>query len=195
MSSASGAPDAVRLPIRTGDTERVELIDLVELPAVESFERFYVREYGRLVALAYALTGSRAHAEDTAQEAMLATYRRWDEVSRLDWPAGWAHRVCANLATSFVRRRVVEARAMLRLRSRPTELAELEAEDGAFWAEVRRLPTRQAQCVALTYVYGYSVAEVAATLGCADGAVKAHLSRGRSRLARRLGESDDGGQR
>jgi len=188
MSSASGVPDAVRLPVGSGGGEPV---DLVELPAVESFERFYVREYGRLVALAYALTGSRAHAEDTAQEAMLATYRRWDEVSRLDWPAGWAHRVCANLATSFVRRRVVEARAMLR----PTELAELEAEDGAFWAEVRRLPTRQAQCVALTYVYGYSVAEVAATLGCADGSVKAHLSRGRSRLARRLGESDDGGQR
>lgn len=189
MGSASGAPDAVRPAIGSGDGEPLELA------AVESFERFYVREYGRLVALSYALTGSRANAEDTAQEAMLAVYRRWDEVSRLERPAGWAHRVCANLATSFVRRRVVEARAMLRLRARPTELAELEVEDGVFWAEVRRLPARQAQCIALMYVYGYSVAEVAATLGCADGSVKAHLSRGRSRLARRLGEPDVGGER
>lgn len=188
-SSAGGAPDAVRPALRSGGDGPLEL------PVVESFEGFYVREYGRLVALAYALTGSRAHAEDTAQEAMLAVYRRWDEVSRFERPSGWAHRVCANLATSFVRRRVVEARALLRLRARPSEVAEIEVEDGDFWAEVRRLPARQAQCIALMYVYGYSVAEVAATLGCADGSVKAHLSRGRARLARRLGEPDDGGGR
>jgi RNA polymerase sigma-70 factor (sigma-E family) len=158
---------------------------------VESFDAFYAREYSSLVAMAHALTGSRAHAEDVAQEAMLTAYRRWEDVSRLDLPAAWVRRVCANTATSLVRRRVVEARAVLRLRSRPVAVAELDETDSAFWAEVRRLPRRQAQCVALRYVYGCSVAEIAGILGCADGTVKSHLWTARARLADRLGETHD----
>jgi RNA polymerase sigma-70 factor (sigma-E family) len=157
----------------------------------ESFDAFYAREYCSLVALAHALTGSRAHAEDIAQEAMLAAYRRWDGVALLDAPAGWVRRVCANISTSFVRRRVVEARAAVRLRSNRTEVTEFEDDDAEFWAVVRRLPRRQMQCVALRYVCGYTVAEIAVVLGCADGTVKAHLARARSTLARRLGEPID----
>ena len=160
---------------------------------VESFDAFYAREYSSLVAMAFALTGSRAHAEDVAQEAMLTAYRRWDDVSRLDLPVAWVRRVCANTATSLVRRRVVEARALLRLRARPVVVAELDETDGAFWAEVRRLPRRQAQCVALRYVYGCSVSDIAGILGCADGTVKSQLWNARARLAERLGEDLDQG--
>ena len=166
---------------------------ILHLPVVETFDAFYAREYPSLVALAHALTGSPSQAEDIAQEAMLASYRRWDEVSRLDLPAGWVRRVCANISTSFVRRRVIEARAALRLRGRESEVCAMDDDDGSFWAEVRRLPRREAQCVALRYVYGCPVAEVAQILGCADGTVKAHLARGRSRLAKRLGERADEG--
>lgn len=164
-----------------------ELDAALSLPDVESFDGFYAREYRLLVALAYALTGSRAHAEDVAQEAMLAAYRRWDEVGRLDAPHAWVRRVCANLAVSFVRRRIVEARGLLRLRRRRSEVATLDDDDAAFWVEVRRLPKRQAQCIVLRYVYGCSLAEIAQVLGCTDGTVKTHLSRGRSKVAERLG--------
>jgi RNA polymerase sigma-70 factor (ECF subfamily) len=165
----------------------------LSLPDVESFEGFYAREYRLLVAFAHALTGSRAHAEDVAQEAMLAAYRRWDEVSRLDAPHAWVRRVCANLAVSFVRRRIVEARGLLRLRRRHSDVAALDDDDATFWAEVRRLPRRQAQCIVLCYVYGCSVGDVAQVLGCSDGTVKTHLSRGRSKLAKRLGTALDEG--
>jgi RNA polymerase sigma-70 factor (ECF subfamily) len=161
------------------------------LPQVETFDAFYRREYTSLVALAHALTGSRSHAEDVAQEAMLAAYRRWEEVARLELPAGWVRRVCANIATSLLRRRMIEARAALRFRSREPRVDDIDADDDAFWAEVRRLPRRQAQCVALRYVYGCSVAEVATVLGCADGPVKSHLARGKATLAERLGEGLD----
>ncbi|HEX5017768.1 MAG TPA: SigE family RNA polymerase sigma factor [Actinomycetes bacterium] len=178
------------------DREIVPELDVVvSLPGVESFEGFYAREYRLLVAFAHALTGSRAHAEDVAQEAMLAAYRRWDEVGRLDAPHAWVRRVCANLAVSFVRRRLVEARGLLRLRRRRTEVAALDNDDATFWAEVRRLPKRQAQCIVLSYVYGCSVAEIAQVLECADGTVKTHLARGRSTLAARLGfHGDEGDQ-
>jgi RNA polymerase sigma-70 factor (ECF subfamily) len=165
-----------------------ELGDSLSLSVVESFEGFYVREYSLLVAFAHALTGSPAQAEDVAQEAMLAAFRRWDEVGRLDAPHAWVRRVCANLAVSFVRRRIVEAKGLLRLRSRRNDVTALDDDDATFWAEVRRLPKRQAQCIVLSYVYGCSVHDVAQVLGCSDGTVKTHLSRGRSRLATRLGD-------
>ncbi len=173
----------------TTDDDGERAIDVpVRITRAESFEGFYAREFRSLVAFAYALTGSRAHAEEIAQEAMLTAYRRWDEVGRLDVPHAWVRRTCANLSTSLIRRRIVEARGLLRLRTRRPEVAELDEDDGWFWTEVRRLPRRQAQCIALTYVYGCPVAEVATVLGCSDGTVKSHLSRGREKLAARLDE-------
>ena len=156
-----------------------------------SFEAFYRREMPGLVLLARALSGS-AYADDAAQDAMLAAYRHWDQVQRFDSPVGWVRRVCANKAVSSVRRRTAEARALLRVGPRPTSREDLPDEVEEFWAQVRLLPRRQAQAVALFYLYGLSVAEVAATLGCSVGSVKVHLSRGRAALAARLGESDEG---
>jgi RNA polymerase sigma-70 factor (ECF subfamily) len=159
----------------------------MDLGATEPFETFYARELPRLVALARALTGSRAAAEDVAQEAMIAAYRRWDEVVRLDVPAAWVRRVCANMATSHLRRRSSEARTLLRLRGVRQRDSELEPDDADFWAAVRRLPRRQAQAIALHYLYDMSVTDIALTLECSQSSVKAHLVRGRTSLARVLG--------
>jgi RNA polymerase sigma factor (sigma-70 family) len=159
---------------------------VVDLASVAPFEAFYVREFPSLVAFARALTRSSVAAEDIAQEAMITAYRRWDEVGAMDVPAAWVRRVCANMATSTVRRRAAEARAVLRLGGRRVETAELDADDEVFWAAVRRLPRRQAQVVALHYVYDLAVSDIATTLGCSESSVKAHLVRARAALAQRL---------
>jgi len=160
------------------------------LAVAESFDAFYLRELPSLVALARALSGSAA-AEDLAQEAMMAAYRRWDEVALLDLPAAWVRRVCANLSTSLIRRRAAETRAVLRAGGQRTAYAELPPEDATFWAEVRRLPRRQAQAISLHYVYDMAVSDIAVTLDCSESTVKAHLVRGRSALARRLGVDEE----
>ena len=162
--------------------------DVVDLPAVESFEAFYLREMPRLVMLARALTGS-ANADDVAQDAMVTAFDRWDVVGAYDSPGAWVRQVCANRALSSLRRRAAEARAVLRLGGRRQEQATLSEDTETFWTEVRRLPRRQAQSVALFYVYDLSVVDVARTLGCSEGSVKVHLSRGRAALASRLGET------
>lgn len=158
-----------------------------ELVGAEPFDTFYRRELASLVAFARALAGP-AYAEDIAQESMLTAYRHWRTVSRLEVPAAWVRRVCANRAVSTLRRRGVEARALVRLGSRRTPAETLPADYEAFWAEVRRLPRRQAQVVALYYIYDLGVAEIATTLECAEGTVKVHLSRGRTALSSRLGD-------
>ena len=56
-----------------------------------------------------------------------------------------------------------------------------------FWAAVRALPERQAQCVALHYLEDRPVAEIATILEMAEGTVKSHMHRGRQALAHQLG--------
>jgi len=155
---------------------------------VETFEAFYRRELPGLVMLARALATS-SYADDIAQEAMLAAYRHWEDVSRYANPTGWVRQVCANKAVSSIRRRAAEARALVRFGSRRQEPAAMAEDNETFWAEVRRLPRRQAQSIALFYIYDLGVAEVARTIGCSEGSIKVHLSRGRATLARRLGET------
>jgi RNA polymerase sigma-70 factor, ECF subfamily len=163
----------------------ITLPGVVRISRPEPFETFYRRELPRLVALARALCGN-AIADDVAQEAMLAAYRKWDAISSYDKPEAWVRRVCVNLATSHLRRRAVEARAMARLSNR-RELPALAVDNEVFWTEVRRLPRRQAQAAALRYVYDLSVADIAATLGVTEGSAKVHLGRGRQALARQFG--------
>ena len=162
-----------------------------ETPVPESFEAFYHRELPRLVVLARALAGYLA-AEDVAQESMLVAYRRWSEIAVLSSPIGYVRGICAHQAVSAVRRTLAERRALRRYAAgRVAHLMTLPTDSERFWAEVRRLPRRQAQAAALYYALDLSVADVAVTLGCAEGTVKVHLSRARGELARRLDTSEE----
>jgi RNA polymerase sigma-70 factor (sigma-E family) len=178
MQSARSARPDVRAPQDGGP-------EAVQLPG--RFEYFYLQEYPTVVALAYGLSGSRMGAEDIAQEAFLRAYRDWDRVGSYEHQAAWVRRVAANLATSGLRRRLVEARALTRLAGRWEPAVDpMPAENAEFWAAVRALPSRQAQAVALYYLEDRSIQQTAAVLGCAEGTVKAHLAKARRALARRL---------
>jgi RNA polymerase sigma-70 factor (ECF subfamily) len=166
-AARDGEPAAVRLPGR--------------------FEHFYLEEYPKVVALAYALSGSRVGAEDIAQEAFLRAYQDWERVGSYEHQAAWVRRVAANLATSGLRRRLVEARVLARFAAgREASVNPLAGEDAEFWAAVRALPRRQAQAVALYYFEDLSVQQTATVLDCAEGTVKAHLAKARRALGRQL---------
>ena len=69
----------------------------------------------------------------------------------------------------------------------------MELDDGLdVWNEVRRLPRRQAQVVALTYLDDLSRSAVAEILDCGEETVETHLERARRTLASRL-EAPKGG--
>lgn len=159
---------------------------------VEPFDAFYAREYAPLVRLAYVLSGSALAAEDLAQEALVRAHRDWATVGGYDRPGAWVRRVCTNLAISARRRRAAERRALDRLGGRREAAAvrELEPADAEFWAEVRRLPRRQGQIVALHYLEDRPLDEIAVVVGLAPSSVRVELHRARRRLAQRLREAD-----
>lgn len=159
--------------------------DRPEVRVPGTFESLYASDYGAVVGLVYGLAGGRAAAEDVAQEAFLRAHRDWDRVGRMASPGGWIRRTALNLARSRWRRLRVEMRTLLTL-SRPESTPDPDPEVEVFWDELRRLPRRQAQALALRYVEDRSITEIADVLGIAEGTVKALLHQGRQRLGRQL---------
>jgi RNA polymerase sigma-70 factor (ECF subfamily) len=136
------------------------------LPPREPFPAFYRREYPKMVAIAAAVSGSRAIAEDLAQEAMLRAHRHWDRVSTYERPGAWVRRVTINLSLSAARRASAEMRRLLRLADHST-LPEPDVADTRIWEAVAKIPGKQRAATALpghqltiTQVSGLSRASV-----------------------------------
>jgi RNA polymerase sigma-70 factor, ECF subfamily len=169
-----------------GHAHERESIDL-EAPT-DAFAAFYQREYRNVVALAYALTGRAAVAEELAQDAFLVAYRNWARVSTYEVPGAFVRRVASNMAVSFTRRWAAEARALARLAAgSPKWSSPLEPTDADFWRAVRSLPRRQAQALALRYLEDLSDDQIAQVLGCSEATVRVHVHNGRTALAGKLG--------
>jgi RNA polymerase sigma-70 factor (ECF subfamily) len=160
----------------------------------ESFEAFYARELRALVGLAYVLSGSRSGAEDLAQDGLLAAYRHWDRIAGYDDPGAWVRRVVANHAVSGFRRSRAEARALIRIRPLEQVVPEIPVDSERVWQEVRRLPARQRQVIALRYLDRRPIAEIARILECSENTVKTHLQRGKRALAQSLDLPEEGTQ-
>ncbi|NOX23563.1 MAG: sigma-70 family RNA polymerase sigma factor [Actinobacteria bacterium] len=150
------------------------------------FEEFYRKEYSRVVAVMYGLTGSWWVAEDLAQDTFVKANQNWTRVSTMDSPSGWVTRVAVNLAMSRFRRLRSEAVALRRFGRPALDVGSVDSRDEAFWNEVRRLPRRQSQVIALLYIDDLTVAEISTILQVAEGTVKSSLHQGRTRLARQL---------
>ena len=103
-------------------------MDTGALPLRETFPAFYRREYPNMVAIAAAVSGSRATAEDLAQEAMLRAHRNWDRVSKYQRPGAWVRRVTINLSLSATKRAAAELRRIIRM-AEPSTLPEAGATD------------------------------------------------------------------
>lgn len=155
------------------------------------FDDFYRAEYAGLVALATAVLGRRAGADDLVQDAMVEAYRRWSRLGHYEAPRAWVRRVMVQRATKAARKQRNEADAQLRsVRRRPPSTPQPFELDPGIREALAELPAQQRAAMALHYLEDLSVAHIAELLGVADGTVKAHLARGRLRLAADLGPSD-----
>jgi len=54
----------------------------------DDFDLFYAGTVRRVTSYLHAVTGSRAEAEDAAQEAFARAWQRWDKVSGYGKPRG-----------------------------------------------------------------------------------------------------------
>ena len=165
-----------------------------ELSSAESFDGALVDLYRKhakeLVEMLWVFLGDRAAAEDVVQESFIRLHRAWPRLDHSRPLGGYLRTTAFNLARSGLRRRMVA------LRHRPAPMHDVaSAEAGVVLREeqqevaaaLRRLPTRQRECIVLRYWADQTEAEIAATLGVSVNSVKTHLRRGMEALERRLG--------
>jgi RNA polymerase sigma factor (sigma-70 family) len=134
--------------------------------------------------VAFRILGSRAEAEDVAQETLARAYLRWSTIE--DHAEPWVARVAANQALKIWRRR---ERKPTREPSGPgVDTDALTLTRIGLAHALRTLPRRQREVLVLRYLADLTEEAVAAYLGCATGTVKQHAHRGLSKLRLLLAE-------
>ncbi|NNE72931.1 MAG: sigma-70 family RNA polymerase sigma factor [Acidimicrobiales bacterium] len=156
----------------------------------QGFEDFFRREFVGLVALAEAVSGDPAAAEDLASEAMSRAHRSWPKISGYDKPGAWARRVTINLAHSRRRKRKRRDAFVRSHRADQLVIAAPQA-DHPVWAAVATLPDRQRAAIALHYLEDLPVAEIAHILEISVSTATSHLHNARTNLAELLAEGSN----
>jgi RNA polymerase sigma-70 factor (sigma-E family) len=146
----------------------------------------YVAARGRaLERYAFVLTGDVQRSQDLVQTALVKAYRRWGRVTRAGHPDAYVRRI---VTTSFLdwRRRRVSTEQPLADPPEPRTPVPDPADGVALRDELRRalgaLTPQQRAVLVLRHYEDYDDAAIAALLGCSEGTVRAHASRGAQRL-------------
>lgn len=155
-----------------------------------NFDAFYTGSVRRVIGQLYAMTGSRAEAEDCVQEAYARAWQRWDKVAGYGDPEAWVRTVAYRVSISAWRK-TANMRAAHRRHGAPDDAHGLSPDYVAIIAALRKIPARQRQAIVLHHLVGLSVDEIARETGVPAGTVKARLSRGRQALAPYLAETED----
>lgn len=150
----------------------------------QDFEEFTTVQLPKLLGLARALTRNPHDAWDLTQETLARLGERWGR-TRLDAPAAYARTVMVRLNIDRIRqlRREMSGLAHREPSSPTTFTGEY---DGWLTEALAALPPRQRTALALRYVEDLDVRGIATRMGCSEGTVKAHLSRGTDRLKQHL---------
>lgn len=143
-----------------------------------------------LVRLAARLMGSVPDGEDVVQEAYLKAYRGLSE-GRFDRRAQlrtWLGRIVVNTALDALRsrKRAPAPRDDLPEGADTNASAETRAALSELDAWLATLSPEQRVAIVLKSVEGYTSAEIAAALGCSEGAVEQRLVRARASLRQRM---------
>jgi RNA polymerase sigma-70 factor (ECF subfamily) len=156
-------------------TTRVAAIEPAEL----AWQRAYDEHWPDVFRFALAWTNDWAAAEDLAQDAFV---RLWNQRDRLDWdrPAlPWLLVTTRRLATDRFRR-------LRRLISPPPQPESLNEAIHDRWLDVaaamERLSPLERTALVLTAVEGASYEEAADALGTSAAALRAAVSRARTKL-------------
>jgi RNA polymerase sigma-70 factor, ECF subfamily len=159
--------------------------------SADDFDQFYAGTVRRVTSYLHAVTGSRAEAEDAAQEAFARAWQRWDRVSGYGDPEAWVRTVGYRVSVTAWRKAMTRAAAHRR-HGAPDDQPGLSPDYLAIVAALKQISPDQRQAIVLYHLVGQSVTEIARETGAPPGTVKARLARGRQALAGHLGDSASG---
>ena len=147
-----------------------------------------IREHSHsMFRAARAILDCDADAEDAVGEAVLLAWQALPKLKNQDAARRWLLKITVNCA--YGQRRSQQRVVYMDDLRHAAGSAPLPEPSG-LWDAVLRLPEDQRLAVMFYYYEDMPVAEIAKTLGVAQGTVKSRLSRGRERLRALLREEE-----
>lgn len=157
-----------------------------------AFEQLVADQAFRLINLAYRLVGSRAEAEEIAQEGFLRLHRSLDGFRGDCSLSSYLYRIVSRLSIDHLRREKLRRKLFFfRRQNEDLDPLDLVADPGAsprdnlqaretgqrLLQALDSLSARQRTVFVLRHQEGLSLREIAVTLKLEEGTVKAHLHR------------------
>jgi RNA polymerase sigma factor (sigma-70 family) len=124
-------------------------------------------------------------AEDVFQETMLSALRAYGQVRNPASVRSWLFSIAARKATDTHRERARTPQPVAE--PEPAAIAEdVTFVDDSIWAQVRSLPHKQRQAVALRYLGDLSHGEIALVMETSEAAARRNVFEGLNRLRTQL---------
>jgi RNA polymerase sigma factor (sigma-70 family) len=152
----------------------VVTLEPVAAPWPSEFVDLYRAQYGRMVKVAYLLTGSNDVAEELVQDAFVRVRGR---IGQVENPVGYLRATVVNACRNFGRHVGVERR-----HHQSERVPELLDSPDLLADALAKLSPRQRAALVLRYYDGLSEAEIAVALACRPGTVKSTTSRALAEL-------------
>ncbi|MFC1892861.1 RNA polymerase sigma factor [Chloroflexota bacterium] len=164
------------------DTEKAADIDLLVIKAAggdaDAFGRLYDMYVDRAYRHVYYRVGTAEDTEDLTQQVFL---RAWQAIGRYKKTSSpflaWLMKISHNLVIDFYRSKKDKAYLDFEIvasdsHSSPERVAETEFDQQQVRRAILRLPADQQQVVLMSFIEGFSYAEIASTLGKSEGAIR-----------------------
>jgi RNA polymerase sigma-70 factor (ECF subfamily) len=133
------------------------------------------------------MLGSRQDAEDVTHETFVRAFRSLGQLRDVERLSSWLYSIASHLCLDQLRRRRLiswlpwpEAGSERRHSADPIEEM---GESDLVRRTLRQLPSKDALCLALRGVEGFSCGEIADIMKCSEAAVWNRLARARAKFA------------
>jgi RNA polymerase sigma-70 factor (ECF subfamily) len=172
-----------------------ELVARVRRGESRAADRLLERYARAARAVALAVTGSEADADDVCQDAFVSAMERIDDCRRPDRFGGWLLQIVRNRARNALRHAALRRTEPLEgqdLAAGPAAAAAVERAElrGRLLAALGTLTEAQREVVLLHDLEGWRHVEIADRLELPAGTVRSHLHHARRRLREILGRGE-----
>ena len=150
-----------------------------------AIDALYRAQYSSLLAYLIRLVSDRATAEDLCHETFLKAFRSWDQQAEVINANAWLRRIATNTAYDYLGRQRRIAFTALPEEATWTAATPMETR----WDDaepvrdaLRRMSAHYRVPLVLQSIGGYSLDDIAATLGCSSASAKTRVHRGRKQF-------------
>jgi RNA polymerase sigma-70 factor (ECF subfamily) len=171
------------------------LVDLVRQGDHRAAGHLLERYLRACRAVALAVTGDEADADDVCQDAFVAAIARIHECREPARFGGWLLQIVRNRARNLARSPAVRRAVPLDEHAPsagPSPVADVERQElrERLLAALAELPEQHREVVLLHDLEGWKHREIGERLGLPEGTVRSHLHHARRRLRQILGRGD-----